>query len=84
MHCITLQRPAAVPKQIPAGWLQASVEGNVLSFVDTQFSDERLAADIGSLLSGIRQVDVEPLPLRIIFTTLARERQQSGAQGALR
>jgi len=77
---ITLQRPAAVPKQIPAGWLQASVEGNVLSFVDTQFADERLAADIGSLLTGIRQVDVEPLPLRVIFTTLARERQQSGAR----
>lgn len=69
---VTLQRAAVVPQQCPRGWLEAAAEGNVLSFVDIQFSEERLAAEIDSLLSGIRQVDVQPLPLRAIFTSLAR------------
>ena len=34
---ITLQRAARVPPQLPPEWLDASAEGNVLSFVDTHF-----------------------------------------------
>ena len=69
---ITLQHPARLPRQLPPGWLDADAEGNVFSFVDTQFSEERLAAAIDSVLTGVRQVDVQPMPLRAIFTTLAR------------
>ncbi len=77
---ITLQRSARVPPQLPPEWLDASAEGNVLSFVDTRFSEEHLAATLGSLLMGVRQVDVQPMPLRAIFTTLARA-ARSGTQG---
>jgi len=69
---VTLQRAAVVPRQCPQGWLETTAEGNVLSFVDVRFSEERLAAEIDSLLSGVRQVDVQPVPLRAIFTSLAR------------
>lgn len=69
---ITLQRAAIVPPQLPPGWLQASAAGNVLSFVNTRFSTERLAAEIDSILKGVTHVDVQPIPLRAIFTTLAR------------
>src|SRR6185437_10302581 len=56
---IVLQHAARVPPQLPHEWLDASAEGNVLSFVDTHFSEESLAATIGSLLIGVRQVDVQ-------------------------
>jgi ABC-2 type transport system ATP-binding protein len=69
---ITLRQVTAVPARLPPGWLQASVEGNVLSFVDTRFSAERLSAQIDSVLTGVNHVDVQPIPLRAIFTTLAR------------
>jgi len=69
---ITLRRTAAVPAQLPPGWMQVSADGNVLSFVDTRFSDAGLAAQIDSMLTGVTHVDVQPIPLRAIFTTLAR------------
>ena len=69
---ITLRHTAAVPAQLPPGWMQASADGNVLSFVDTRFSDAGLAAQIDSILTGVTHVDVQAIPLRAIFTTLAR------------
>lgn len=70
---ITLQEAAVVPRQqLPEGWLEVHAEGNVLSFVDVRFSDEQLAAEINSTLTGVRQVDVQAIPLRALFTTLAR------------
>ncbi|HXR91247.1 MAG TPA: ABC transporter ATP-binding protein [Steroidobacteraceae bacterium] len=69
---ITLRRAAVQPAQLPPGWMQVSADGNVLSFIHTRFSADSLAAQIDSILPGVTHVDVQPLPLRAIFTTLAR------------
>ena len=69
---ITLRRAAVLPAQLPPGWMQVSADGNVLSFIHTRFSADSLAAQIDSILPGVTHVDVQPLPLRAIFTTLAR------------
>lgn len=69
---VTLEKEARVPQQIPDDWLQVRAIGNVLSFVSTRFSDETIAGKLAALLTGIRRVDVQPIALRSIFTTLAR------------
>jgi ABC-2 type transport system ATP-binding protein len=68
---VTLDSPARVPDALPAHWLQARAVGNVLMFVDTQFSDDALGALVRLRCAGVRQIDTKPMSLRSIFTTLA-------------
>lgn len=68
---VTLER-ASESRRLPKDWLGVKSMGNVLEFVDTRFSEDHLGERIESVLDGVRRVDVEPMPLRSIFTTLAR------------
>jgi ABC-2 type transport system ATP-binding protein len=68
---VTLDSTARVPDPLPAHWLQARALGNVLMFVDTQFSDEASGELVRMLCEGVRQIDTKPMSLRSIFTTLA-------------
>jgi ABC-2 type transport system ATP-binding protein len=70
---ITLDSPSAVPAPAPESWLQPTMAGNVLSFVDCRFTHAHLAEGIATRLKGVKNIDVQPLALREIFTTLARE-----------
>ena len=69
---ITLADEAVRPPSAPADWINVSASGNVLSFVDVHFSQDRLSGMIASLLRGVRNVDVQPIALRSIFIALAR------------
>ena len=73
---VTLER-ASEPRQLPKNWLGVKSMGNVLEFIDTRFSEDHLGERIESVLDGVRRVDVEPMPLRSIFTTLARAARDS-------
>jgi ABC-2 type transport system ATP-binding protein len=68
---VTLDSPARVPDTLPAHWLQARAVGNVLMFVEIQFSDEGLGELVRLRCEGVRQIDAKPMSLRSIFTTLA-------------
>jgi ABC-2 type transport system ATP-binding protein len=72
---VTLKDEAVSPALPPAEWVNVRASGNVLAFVDTRFSQEKLNGAIASVLRGVRNVDVQPIPLRSIFTTLARASQ---------
>lgn len=76
---ITLDSPGAVPLRTPRDWLQPAVAGNVLSFVDSRFAEQSLADNIAALFKGVRNIDVQPIALREIFTTLARESRGGSA-----
>jgi ABC-2 type transport system ATP-binding protein len=77
---VTLERPAAVPERLPKEWLQPRAFGNVLSFIDTRYSEEDLGERIRSLLGPVRQIDAQPMPLRSVFTTLARAARDGAMQ----
>jgi len=68
---VTLDSTARVPDPLPAHWLQARAVGNVLMFVETQFSDDISRELVRTLCDGVRQIDAKPMTLRSIFTTLA-------------
>jgi ABC-2 type transport system ATP-binding protein len=66
---VTLDRPAAAPVRAPKEWLNLRTMGNVVMFVDSRFSEDRL--DFGVLNGSVRNVDAQPMSLRSIFTALA-------------
>ena len=72
---VTLQRPPPAPGNLPREWLNVQTVGNVLSFVETRFSEETFSSRLHGALAGVRDVDVQPLDLRRTYTTLARAAQ---------
>jgi ABC-2 type transport system ATP-binding protein len=75
---VTLETEAVAPDRVPDGWVQVTTAGNVLSFVDTRFKDDRLAGSVAALFKGIKNIDAQPIALRSIFTTLARAARDGG------
>src|SRR5262249_17426514 len=69
---VATDREAHCPGNLPSNWLDVKVNGNVITFVDTQFSDDQLRARVDVLVRGVRYIDAQPMPLRSIFVTLAR------------
>ena len=77
---VTLEHPAAVPSPLPNTWLRASAFGNVLTFVDMRYRAETLDRDIRALFGSVRAIDVQTMPLRSIFTTVARTLHEGADQ----
>jgi ABC-2 type transport system ATP-binding protein len=69
---VTLEREARTPSRVPGHWLQVQPCGSILSFVDTQYSADLLGDRVRSLIGEVRAIDAQPMPLRSIFTALAR------------
>lgn len=69
---VTLEAEAARPGAVPKEWMEVRTLGNVLTFVDTRFDQNGLGERIRSRITGVREIDAQPMPLRSIFTTLAR------------
>jgi ABC-2 type transport system ATP-binding protein len=76
---VTLEIEAARPAQVPTEWMQMRALGNVLTFVDTRFDENGLGERIRARIEGVRGIDAQPMALRSIFTTLAREARDGGA-----
>ncbi len=69
---LTLESPMSPLGSVPEGWLQVTSNGNVVNFFETRFSDSQLPAKVAALFRGVKRIDVQPVALRTIFTTLAR------------
>jgi ABC-2 type transport system ATP-binding protein len=76
---VTLEGDAAVPRAAPEAWLDLKAAGSVVSFVDTRFNEDRLKAQIGALFGPVRRIDIRPVQLRAIFTTIARSIRKEAA-----
>jgi ABC-2 type transport system ATP-binding protein len=69
---VTLEGAAAVPERLPDQWLQLQAAGNVVSFIDTRYSEDGLKDRLRTVLGPVKTVDAQPMPLRSVFTALAR------------
>jgi len=74
----TMDDAVVIPDQIPEWWLSVRQTGNVLSFVDSQYSEAELAAELSQIEPNIRHMEAKALDLRTIFTTLARAARDAG------
>ena len=77
---VTLEQAAVVPERLPKEWLQVRAMGNVLSFVDTRYSESDVGERLRSLLGPVRRIDAQPMSLRSLFTTLARAARDGAIQ----
>jgi ABC-2 type transport system ATP-binding protein len=76
---VTLEGDAAIPAAAPAEWLDLRASGSVVSFVDTRFDEDRLRAQTAAVLGPIRRIEIRPVELRSIFTTIARSIRKEAA-----
>ena len=76
---VTLEAEAARLAEVPTEWIEMRALGNVLTFVDTRFDENGLGERIRARIEGVRGIDAQPMALRSIFTTLAREARDGGA-----
>ena len=78
---VTLDHEAVIPSDAPKDWLCLRAMGSVLTFVDAAYSESDLGERVGSHCTGVKRIDVEPMTLRSIFTTLARTARAARAAG---
>lgn len=69
---VTVETASNLREPVPKNWIDIREFGNVITFVDTEFSQPDLEEQLRSRLPRIRHVEIESLPLRSIFTSLAR------------
>jgi ABC-2 type transport system ATP-binding protein len=75
---VTLDAEAQIPQPTPEEWLEVRTAGNILSFIDTRFSEQHLTARVAALVGTVRHIDARPIALRSIYTTLARAVRDDG------
>jgi ABC-2 type transport system ATP-binding protein len=71
---VTTGSPAALPAhpRWPEHWLRPEASPAVVRFVDSHYDVERTPIEIHRLFGDVRNISVNPMPLRAIFVTLAR------------
>jgi ABC-2 type transport system ATP-binding protein len=77
---IVFDHPARVPQESLPDWFQISATGNTLEFIDSRFSEPFSHERLNARFHGIRSIETESVPLRAIFTSLARA-VRSGRDG---
>lgn len=56
----------------PETWLRPESSSAMVRFVETRFDPDRTPAEISRWFEDVRNISVNPMPLRAIFVTLAR------------
>lgn len=69
---ITLGTPAALPPGMPENWLLSEASGTVVRFIDSHYDQQQTLDDVRKLFPDLKNLAVNPLPLRSIFTALAK------------
>jgi ABC-2 type transport system ATP-binding protein len=69
---ITLANPSTSPASWPAAWLNREQSATMVRFVDSHFDRERTIAEVQGIFGTVHQINVNPMPLRAIFVTLAK------------
>lgn len=77
---VTLDSPD-LPAPWPAHWLRPEASPAVVRFVETHFDPDRTLGEIKLLFRGVTHIEANPMPLRAIFVTLARENEVAVAHG---
>jgi ABC-2 type transport system ATP-binding protein len=76
---VMVDSPPLVPldRPWPAHWLRPETSPALVRFVETHFDAERTTAEIRKLFGEVRNISANPMPLRAIFVTLARDRSKA-------
>jgi ABC-2 type transport system ATP-binding protein len=75
---VTFAGQACPPAMARPQWLEIRATGNVLSFIDTRYSESGLAANIAALPGTVHRIEAKPVALRSLYTALARAIRDEG------
>ena len=75
---VTMDEAVTMTDPPPPGWMRIRKSGSVLSFVDSQYSEAKLAANLRDIELNVRHMEAKAIDLRTIFTTLARAARDAG------
>lgn len=69
---ITLSPSATVPAGIPKSWLLPEISGAVVRFIDSRYDERHFQDDVNRFFPDLKDLAVNPLPLRSIFLAIAK------------
>jgi ABC-2 type transport system ATP-binding protein len=72
---VTLDSPATLPAGLPPNWLLPDASGAVARFIESRFDEQQTGDQIRRLFPQMKDLAVNPMPLRTIFVTLAKNNQ---------
>ena len=67
-----MERPAALPDQLPSTWLNPEASSAVVRFTHSAYEQGQTDAEVRRTFPGIREISVRTLTLRSIFIALAK------------
>ena len=67
----------SLPSPWPEGWLGPNSTAAVLRFVDTRFNPDSTPAEVRRAFPSVRGVSINPMPLRAIFVSLAKDARKA-------
>ena len=77
--CITMDAmPDSLPT-MPHTWIEAHREGTKLIFIDANYSEEQLRAQINSILPGVQRIVIHEVSLRSAVASLLRSARGGNA-----
>jgi ABC-2 type transport system ATP-binding protein len=76
---VTVEGDMDLTAGLPPEWLNVKAAGSVVSFVDTRFNEAELRSKVSVVLGAVRWIDIRPVDLRSIFTTIARSIKKEAA-----
>jgi ABC-2 type transport system ATP-binding protein len=76
---VTVDQQVTLPgiRDWPTHWLRPDSASGLVRFVETRFEAERTTSEIRRLFGEVRNISVNPMPLRAIFLTLARSKSMA-------
>jgi ABC-2 type transport system ATP-binding protein len=76
---ITTEAPVAIPtvRDWPTHWLRPDSTGGLVRFVETRFDADGIQSEVRRVFGDVRNISINPMPLRAIFLTLARTRNMA-------
>jgi hypothetical protein len=74
---VTLEAPAAPAGKFPESWMQATISGATVQFIESAFDQERTNMSIRRLFGEPRNVTFTPMSLRDIFLAMARNGREA-------
>jgi ABC-2 type transport system ATP-binding protein len=76
---VIMDSPPLLPldRPWPTHWLRPETAPALVRFVETHFDAERTPDEIRRLFGDVRNISANPMPLRAIFVTLARDRAKA-------
>ena len=80
---VMLEPAAILPAdRWPTNWLRPEATPALVRFVETRFDPERTVEEIRNVFGEVRNISMNPMPLRTIFVTLARSTSRRSADAA--